>query len=223
METFSVWLGYALTLFILSFLFKDNPFYKLAEHVFVGISAGYYIALAWQETIKPNLVDQLGAGNWWRLVALALSILMFTRFVPKIAWLSRWPLAFVVGMYAGINVGAFGRGDLVIQLQSTMLDFLHGGWGGVGNLLLVVGLASSLLYFYFSAEHRGALGAVSRIGIWFLMISFGASFGYTVMSRVSLAIGRARFLMEDTVVAVVMIALMSVLIAVWHRTSGARE
>ena len=137
----------ALTLFILSFLYRDNPLYKLAEHLFVGVSAGYYIALAYQETIRPNLVDQLAAHHWWRLAALGLSLLMFTRFSPRIAWLSRWPLAFIVGMYAGINVGAYGRGDLIIQLEATMLDFLHGGWRGASNFLLVDGLASSLFYF----------------------------------------------------------------------------
>jgi hypothetical protein len=220
MEAFATWLSIALTLFILSFLYRDNPLYKLAEHVFVGISAGYYIALAWQETIRPNLVDQLVAGNWWRLPALLLSILMFTRFSSKIAWLSRWPLAFVVGMYAGINVGAYGRGDLVIQLEATMLDFLHGGWQGVSNFLLVVGLAASLLYFYFSREHTGVLKGVSRVGVAFLMISFGASFGYTVMSRISLAIGRTRFLIEDAVVSVVLIAGVTVILFGWSRRNA---
>jgi hypothetical protein len=217
MESFATWLSIALTLCILSFLYRDNPLYKLAEHVFVGISAGYYIALAWQETIRPNLVDELARGNGWRLAALLLSILMFTRFSGKISWLSRWPLAFVVGMYAGINVGAYGRGDLIIQLEATMLDFLHGGWTGISNFLLVAGLTTSLLYFYFSKEHTGVLKGVSRVGIAFLMISFGASFGYTVMSRISLAIGRVRFLMEDAVVAVVLIALVTLTLIVWSR------
>ncbi|MGQ0723057.1 MAG: hypothetical protein ACT4PE_16020 [Candidatus Eiseniibacteriota bacterium] len=220
MEAFATWLSIALTLFILSFLYRDNPLYKLAEHVFVGISAGYYIALAWQETIRPNLVDQLAAGNGWRLAALLLSLLMFTRFSSKMAWLSRWPLAFVVGMYAGINVGAYGRGDLVIQLEATMLDFLHGGWQGVSNFLLVTGLAASLLYFYFSREHTGVLKGVSRVGIAFLMISFGASFGYTVMSRISLAIGRTRFLIEDAVVSVVLIAAVTVILFGWSRRNA---
>jgi hypothetical protein len=217
MEAFATWLSIALTLCIFSFLYKDNPLYKLAEHVFVGISAGYYIALAYQETIRPNLIDELAQQHWWRLPALLLSLLMFTRFSGKVAWLSRWPLAFVVGMYAGINVGAYGRGDLVIQLEATMLDFLHGGWLGVSNFLLVAGLAASLIYFYFSKEHTGVLKGVSRVGIAFLMISFGASFGYTVMSRISLAIGRARFLIEDAVVAVALIACVTIALFVWNR------
>ncbi len=77
------------------------------------------------------------------------------------------------------------------------LRLLRAGWAGVSNLLLLVGLATSLFYFYFSAEHRGVLGVVSRVGIWFLMVSFGASYGYTVMGRLSLLIGQLTFLMQD--------------------------
>jgi hypothetical protein len=142
---------------------------------------------------------------------------MFMRFVPRVGWLSRLPLGFVVGMYAGINVIAFGSGDLIIQLQSTMLDFLHGGWGGVSNFLLVLGLACSLLYFYFSKEQKGALGVVSRVGIGFLMVSFGASFGYTVMSRVSLAIGRSRYLMGTPLITTALIVAVAVFLLVWAR------
>lgn len=55
----------------------------------------------------------------------------------------------------------------------------------------------TLIYFYFSKEHKGALGVGAKIGIWFMMVSFGASFGYTIMARVSLLIGRVYFLMHD--------------------------
>jgi len=218
MELLQTWIVVALTLFILSFLYRDNPLYKLAEHLFVGVSAGYYVAQAYQETIRPNLWDAVvHEGRLVRLGALVLAVLMFTRFTPRWAWLSRWPIAFVVGMYAGINVIAYGSGDLVIQLEATMLDFLHGGWQGVGNLLLVVGLASSLLYFYFSTEHRGPLLVVSRAGIWFLMVSFGASFGYTVMSRVSLAIGRSRDLLAHPAISGGLLVAVALFLALWAR------
>jgi hypothetical protein len=64
-------------------------------------------------------------------------------------------------------------------------------WGAsFSNLVLVAGLLSALAYFFFSKEHRGAFGRVSRFGVWTLMVAFGAAFGYTVMARVSLLIGR---------------------------------
>jgi hypothetical protein len=53
-----------------------------------------------------------------------------------------------------------------------------------------VGTVTGLLYFFFSKEHTGNFGKVTRVGIYFLMISFGASFGFAVMGRISLLIGR---------------------------------
>ncbi len=45
--------------------------------------------------------------------------------------------------------------------------------------------------------YLGAFFAASRFGIWVLMVTFGASFGYTVMGRVSLPVGRLTFLVDE--------------------------
>ena len=60
--------------------------------------------------------------------------------------------------------------------------------------MVFIGFITTLVYFYFSKEHKGVLGVSARIGITFIMIAFGASFGYTVMARISLLIGRFYFL-----------------------------
>ena len=60
----------------------------------------------------------------------------------------------------------------------------------INNLITLIGVISVLFYFFFSVEHRGIGQAIARTGIVFLMIAFGAAFGYTVMSRMSLLIGR---------------------------------
>ena len=64
-------------------------------------------------------------------------------------------------------------------------------------VVFTVGLLTSLLFFFYSREHKGALGVASKLGIFFLMVSFGAGYGYTVMSRISLLIGRFQFLLDD--------------------------
>ena len=58
------------------------------------------------------------------------------------------------------------------------------------NIIILVGTVSALMYFYFSREQSGAYGRFTRLGVYFLMISFGASFGFAVMGRISLLIGR---------------------------------
>jgi hypothetical protein len=67
----------------------------------------------------------------------------------------------------------------------------------INNFLILLGVVSVLIYFFFSLEHKGVIGGVSKIGVWFLMIAFGASFGFTVMARMSLLIGRIQFLIRD--------------------------
>jgi len=197
-EALGVWLGAGFTLCILSFLYKDNPFYKFAEHVFVGISAGYGVALQFHNVFLPNLWRPLIAGNLVMIVPLILGMFLFARFSARVSWLSRWSIGLLIGIYSGIAIIGFGSGDLVAQIHGNLLPL----WGGdyltsFNNWILCLGLIACLVYFFFSREHKGSFGFVARVGIYFLMISFGASFGYTVMSRMSLLIGRFYYLYGD--------------------------
>jgi hypothetical protein len=196
-ETIGIWFGAFLTLCIFSFLYKDNPFYKLAEHLFVGISAGYWATLEYHNVFRPNLWDPLTReGRLLLIVPFIFGLLLFSRFTKKYSWLSRWPMALIIGIYAGITIVGYGSGDLILQIQANLLPLWTDNWlTSVNNILLTVGVITGLIYFFFSKEHKGALGAGAKVGIWFLMISFGASFGYTVMSRMSLLIGRVYFLL----------------------------
>jgi hypothetical protein len=275
------WLGIFLTFSIFSFLYKDNPFYKFAEHVFIGVSIGYLIVLQYNDNIDPKLVDAVsekhGLALVARLIAVALVIMLFTKAISqRFHWVGRYPLAFIVAFYAGLQVNAVAQAELGAQmrfsaqsLDSTKTDLntaetdaltaLPGAspliaekwdaerklapftsvddavgrpsltpversalsdergsligldaraaakkgernWFGVfSNVLLLLGLLASLVYFYFSVAHTGVVGRVSRVGVWVLMIGFGASFGLTVQGRLSLAIGRAYSVLGRTV------------------------
>lgn len=192
-----IWIAAFLTLMIFSFLYKDNPFYKFAEHLFVGVANGYYIALYWHNTLKPNLYDPLSAGNFIYFVPLLLGLMYFTRFIPKVGWLVRIPIGFMIGWGAGISIPAYFQADLLKQLQGTIVtpnSFIN-PLEGVWAIVILIGVVCTLIYFYFSKEHTGILKPTARLGIIFIMIGFGASFGYTVMARVSLLIGRIQFLL----------------------------
>ena len=199
-----VWIAALLTLGIFSFLYKDNPLYKFCEHLFVGVSAGYYVVLTFFSVVKPNLLDPLfrdfaGDRHFLLLIPLGLGILLFSRFFPKGDWLSRWSIALILGVYPALRITGFGQGDFVEQLHGTMLPLWVSGNLGetIGNWILIVGLLTTLIFFFFSKEHKGALGGTARLGVYFLMVSFGASYGYTVMARISLLIGRVMFLLHD--------------------------
>lgn len=205
MELVGIWAGALLTLCIFSFLYRDNPFYKFAEHLFVGVSAAYWMTTYYWSQIYPNLWGNLFPGrfglpekeaDWSYLFPLALGLFMLCRLWPKIGWISRWSLAFVVGMAAGLRLYSFLQSNFMAQIQDTIQPFYIPGdpVTAANNVIVAVGVFSGLVYFFFSREHKGAFGRVSRVGVYFLMISFGAAFGYTVMGRISLLIGRIQFL-----------------------------
>ncbi|MDP8255177.1 MAG: hypothetical protein P9M14_05465 [Candidatus Alcyoniella australis] len=216
-DAFWVWIGAFLTICILSFLYRDNPLYRFAEHLFIGVSAGYYMALGVWQVMIPNLFGKLtpvwtsslipgvmeNDPNYWYVIPLLLGMLLLMQLVPKIGWLSRWALSFVVGATAGFYLISYFNSDFMGQIYSTILPVVGmvEGKFSVGetfsNIVIILGVLCGLVYFFFSKEHKGAFGVASKAGIMVLMVTFGASFGYTVMGRISLLIGRMEFLFGD--------------------------
>ena len=199
-EIFWTWTAALLTLAIFSFLYKDNPFYKFAEHLFVGISAAYGIVLTYYNSVVPNLiVPIIKDHNYWFIIPGLLGLLFFTRFIPRLGYLVLIPLAFYIGGYSGMYIGPSLQARLLKQIQGSMLgpaDFADTGLL-VNKMIALIGILGTMLYFYFSKEHKGALKVATNVGIWFIMVGFGAAFGYTVMARASLLIGRIQFLLTD--------------------------
>lgn len=219
-RTIGIWVAAFFTLAIFSFLYKDNPFYKIAESVVVGVSAAYWMVVGFWEVIVPNLIARVAPRmtmdwsmpglegrdtqpDYWFIVPLILGGMLLWRLAPKGAWIARWPLAFVIGTTAGMRLTGFLHADFLSQIRATIVPFavMDNGqfdlWKSVSNIVVVIGVLTCLVYFFFSFEHKGIVGRTARVGIWFLMITFGAAFGYTVMGRIALLAGRLEFLFDD--------------------------
>lgn len=277
-QLLGIWVAAFVTLALYSFLYEDNPVYKFAEHLFVGVSAGYFIARSSQDVIRKKCLDLLlsspGAGesrDYLLIIPLIMGLMVLAKVLPRQGWIARWPLSFMVGTGIGLQLISYLQSNCIAQVAATIKPFrgfehvldasglvllkflglmlLFGGLGGAiymllrqqraargfeasissvlalaalaffytrlqsvqnvvdafrnqyglvaNGLLLATGVVCGLVYFFFSKEHKGLIfGGCSRIGIWFLMVSFGASFGYTVMGRISLLIGRIDFLLR---------------------------
>ena len=213
MDYFTVCAAAAITLCIFSFLWQDNKAYRFAEHLFVGVSAGYYFgAIAIHQVLKPNLLaklfpgtfavgkDALASPDYILLIPACLGILMIFRLSANYSWVSRFTVAFVMGISTGLTIVYSTQQMLIPQMKKAIVPlFVHNDlFATFSNWVLVIGSIACIFYFFFSTEHRGPVyGTVSKVGIWYLMISFGAAFGATVMGRISLLIGRFHFLLHD--------------------------
>jgi hypothetical protein len=199
------------TLAIFSFLYKDNPLYKSAEHIAVGISVGFLVVTYYNNVFKPKVWDNvLHHGQYDYLIPLLLGLLLFTRFFPKLGWMSRYSIAFYIGAGSGLSIPPTLEARVLTQMESTVRSLFTLVPGNLAATLsesfsaifLIVGTLACLVFFLFSVEHKGTVGRFAYFGRLCIMAGFGASFGFTVMARVSLLIGRIQMLTRDFVGAV---------------------
>ena len=181
-----------LTLAIYSFLIGDNPVYRFAEHLLVGLSVGYTLVVTLKSVIWPQSIAPLINGQFDALVPILLGVLILLRISKRLAPWSRIPLALVVGGGAGVAIPAMLQARILSQMGATITAaHTWTGW------IIVIGVVATLTYFVFSRPATGTWGGVTRAGRYFMMVFFGATFAYTVMSRVALLIGRLEFLLGD--------------------------
>ncbi len=204
------WVAAGLTLFILTFLYEDNPLFKLAEHLYVGISLGYTVVKGYELLIRLVIDPVTMTHEWSRLIPVMIGLLMLARYVPRLAWLSRIAFAFIVGVGSGLAIPRLISSNILKQVEDTVRPLVAFSQDGalqislsltdpsssLNSMIILIGVLSVLFYFFFSVEHTGAGRVAALSGIVFLMLAFGAAFGYTAMARLSLLIGRLRDLIE---------------------------
>lgn len=224
MQIIGIWVAAFLTLSIYSFLYKDNPLYRFAEHLFVGISVGYGIVLAIHQGFLPlawkpfwDAITFQDTSGFWVIIPIAFGLLFFARLSPRHTWLIRYPIAILIGYGSGIAITNVLRANIFEQTRGTLVPFGKMTETIAPNgeiipalttfeifsaILMVIGVVCTLTYFFFSVEHRGPIKGMSKIGIAFLMIGFGSAFGNTVMGRVALLIQRVDFLMFEWIASI---------------------
>ncbi len=196
-----IWIAALGTIAIFSFLYKENPVFRFAEHLLVGVSAGYYLVqYAHAGLIKKFWYPLSAEHNYWLIFGALLGGMMFLKLNRRTRPWGNIPVAFYVATGAGYLIPSVMKSMVLLQVEGTIRNPFGSG-STVGSaltvLVILVGVLSTLVYFYFSAQRRGVVRHVARLGIWFLLAGFGATFGYTVMGRITLLIGRFQFLLRD--------------------------
>jgi hypothetical protein len=205
-----------LTFMVWSYLLGDNPAFRIAEHLFVGIAVGYAVLVAWFSVVQPALsgvvVSQSPA---LAAVPLVLCLLLMAKVRPAWSGVGNIAVAFLVGVGAALAVGGALFGTLGPQVAATAsLSLDPADYGDTQpalaspflwqNLAVLVGTVGTFFYFTFNTQPQGPLGGFretftrfwSGIGRWVIMMMLGALFANTVTSRIALLIGRVQWLLS---------------------------
>ncbi len=191
-----VWLAAITTLVMISFVFRmDNKVYQLFQNAFLGIAAGNAVVVGWQNFDKQAL-KPLFEGKIIYLIPIVLGLMLYSRYVPNMGWLARYPMALLIAAGAGIGLAGAVQAQFLSQVSATFVKL-----NSLNNIILFLGVLAVISYFFFTGTYTKALtgpGAiVTKAGRWVMMIGFGASFGNAVMSRCSLLIARLQFLLTN--------------------------
>jgi len=202
-----------LTVMVLSYLVGDNPLFRIAVYIFVGVSAGYVAAVALYQVLIPKVLMPLisaPAENLSLLVPLLLSLLLLAKAFPRIGWLGGPSMAFMVGVGASVAIAGAIIGTLVPQFIAAIEPFGLGNTSGIGSALerfsegtvMLVGTVTTLAYFHFgvksSGKGAGTTNPIMRImgliGQFFIAVTFGVLFAGAYAAAVSALIGRMYFI-----------------------------
>lgn len=186
-----VWLAAGVTLAMFSFLYKENPVYRFAEHLYVGVAAGNAIVMGWANVRDQSLVP-LTKGDIRVIIPIILGVLVFARFSRRQAWLARYPVAILVGTGTGLVLRSVPATQILAQLKATFLSLKS-----LNNWIILLGVIGTIAYFVFTKKHEGGLGSLAKIGKWSMMVAFGATFGNTTFSYFSLLVSSMNLLLGD--------------------------
>ncbi len=207
--------GFLLTILIFSYLMGDNPFFRLAIHVFIGVSAAYVAIITINNVLIPRLIMPLINGSQGeRLLSIILfipSIFLFFKVTP-LRRAGNWSVAILVGIGAAAAIGGAITGTLFPQILGTInsvdpsaYTVTTSRWDQVINgLIIVIGTISTLLYFHFgtqdipgqSDQRLPFIETISKIGKAFLVITFGALYAGVYLSALAALVERLSFLWD---------------------------
>jgi len=201
-DLFAVWIAVFFTLAIYTFLYKENPWFRVAESIYLGTAVGYGVAfdLKYLRDQWTGVWSSTGLMMTAFAFAILVGLLWYFRFSKKYFYLYRWPLAIIVGTGIGTSMRTIIFAQFLSQIkgQATLPLFVAGDpMTSFNNILIAVMVPCVLLYFWFTGGSRelGAMKVIDKIARYTMMAGFGSAFGYTVLTRYSLFIGRSQFLL----------------------------
>ena len=197
LDVIGLWVGWLLMLMIYSLpLYKENATYRFAEYLYVGTALAITVITNFAYVVGVA-INPLLDGEILMIVPLVLGCLMFTMLIPEYRWMSRYPIALLVG--AGFGLGI--RGTIGPNLQDAIISTITaptegGAMAWFNFAYIAVGLICSIMYFLLTIEQTGVLKAPTRIGRLFIMVGLGGYFGNTVLFRFTMLTGRAQFFLQ---------------------------
>jgi hypothetical protein len=184
--------------FLSMVIYRENPYQRWAEYSLIGLAVGYsFVVTVWRLVGPGGYLEPLLTGaDYLLIIPVILGLLLYLQFT-RYRWVIRWPLAVLTGVSFTLGLTGIPL-TMLMQIRSVAVPLTTGStFDAINAIITIVGVITTLSYFTFSFEHKGALGLSAKIGRWVMMIGFGAGFGIAVMSQGNFLLNVILFLLRD--------------------------
>jgi hypothetical protein len=214
-EIISAFIGFLLTLMVFSYLIGDNPLFRIAVYLFIGVSSGYAATVIVHYVLLPRLrLFQSNDLNQFILaiVPLLFGVSLLAKLSPRISWIGNFAMAVLVGVGAAVAIGGALLGTLMPQVGAAINTFdvsAAGGRLGVASKLLqgvvmLSGTVFTLASFHFSAgraadgtpKRNSIIEGIAWVGRLFIAITLGVLFAGVYVSALTAMIERWSFVIN---------------------------
>lgn len=194
-------LGFVFTLLIFSYLLGDNVLYRLAISVFVGLAAAFTAIVTFESVILPLLQSVTeNEEAVFLLIAALLAFMLLFKPLRGASGLTNLALAVLIGVGAAVAVFGAVTGTLIPLATSTAESTQTEGI--IEGFIIVLGVASSLIYFQYTARRRpggiATRGSITRmiafVGEAFVMLTLGAVYGAAILSSLVVLVDRLDYI-----------------------------
>ncbi len=208
-EIISAFIGLILTLMIFSYLIGDNPLFRIAVYLFVGVSSGYAATIVVYNVLLPKLslfqtndVNQLILA----IIPLLFGVSLLAKFSPRISWMGSFAMAVLVGVGAATAIGGALLGTLVPQFRASIDAFDVRSFGSgfqivsklFEGIVMLGGTVFTLASFHFSTgraadgtpKRNSIIEGIAWVGRIFIAITLGVLFAGVYMAALTAMIER---------------------------------
>jgi hypothetical protein len=191
-----------LTIMVLSRIVGDQPLFRLAQYLFVGVSLGLAFVVAYHQVLRPAVLGIAGGSVGAPIrygVPLLLGVLLLPRITRRqeFSWLANIPLALVFGVGAALAVGGAIIGTLLPQILDTARPLGGDPAALAGVVVLAIGTILTLSTFYYTVPRDrpagGIVASAALAGHWLLMVAFGFFFASAVQTYLTALTERLSF------------------------------
>ena len=190
-EAVGMYVAAILTLMIWSYLHKESVLFRFAEYTFIGIASGHLFVMTVIRLRDSVFIPLVAKSQYLLVFPIVLGLMLYVRYYKRTEWLSRWPLAILVGVGTGLATRGMIDAQFVAQILATVTPK-----DPVNGTIIALLTACSLAYFFFTREQIGLFGKLTRVGRATIMVAMGASFGTLATTRLTLCVDRIKFLVS---------------------------